>query len=116
MFVTRQLVESGTVSRAYLGVTLDRTFTQRTAERLGMVRAVGARVSGVTKGSPADTAGILPDDVILEFDGIPIDDDDHLVSLVSVTATDRTVSLIVFRNRERIALQMPVASREQFEK
>jgi serine protease Do len=116
MFVTRQLVESGTVSRAYLGVTLDRTFTQRTAERLGMVRAVGARVSGVTKGSPADTAGILPDDVILEFDGIPIDDDDHLVSLVSVTTTDRTVSLIVFRNRERIALQMPVASREQFEK
>ena len=116
MFVTRQLVETGTVSRAYLGVTLDRTFTQRTAQRLGMVRTVGARVSGVTKGSPADTAGLVPDDVILEFDGTPIDDDDHLVSLVSVTPTDRTVSLIVFRNRERLSLQMPVASREQFEK
>ena len=116
MFVTRQLVESGTVSRAYLGVTLDRIFTQRTAQRLGMVRAVGARVSGVTKGSPADAAGILPDDVIIEFDGTPIEDDDHLVSLVSVTPTDRTVSLGVFRNRERIELQLPVASREQFEK
>ena len=116
MFVTRQLVETGTVSRAYLGVTLDRTFTQRTAQRLGMVRTVGARVSGVTKGSPADTAGLVPDDVIIEFDGTPIEDDDHLVSLVSVTPTDRTVSLVVFRNRERLTLQMPVASREQFEK
>jgi len=115
LFVARQLVENGTVSRAYLGVTLDRTFTQKTAERLGMVRAVGARVSGVTKGSPADAAGIQPDDVILEFDGQPIDDDDHLVSLVSVTPTNRTVSLGVYRGRKRIELQMPVASREQFE-
>ena len=116
MFVARQLVDSGTVSRAYLGVSLDRVFTQRTAQRLGMVRAVGARVSGVTKGSPADVAGIVPDDVILEFDGLPIEDDDHLVSLVSMTPTNRTVTLSVFRNRERISLEMPVASREQFEK
>ena len=115
MFVARQLVATGSVARAYLGVTLDHLFNQRTAQRLGMVRAVGARVSGVTKGSPADTAGIVPDDVIIEFDGTPIDDDDHLVSLVSVTATDRTVSVVVFRNRQRISLQMPVASREQFE-
>ena len=115
MFVTRQLVATGSVARAYLGVTLDHLFNQRTAQRLGMVRAVGARVSGVAKGSPADTAGIVPDDVIIEFDGKPIDDDDHLVSLVSVTPTDRTVSVVVFRNRERISLRMPVASREQFE-
>ena len=72
-------------------------------------------MSGVTKGSPADIAGIVPDDVLLEFDGNPIDDDDHLVSLVSVTPTDRTVSLIVFRKRKQIVLQMPVASREHFE-
>jgi len=115
MFVTRQLVETGTVSRAYLGVTLDRVFTQKAANRLGMLRAVGAHVSGVTKGSPADVAGILADDVILEVDGEAIEDDDHLVSLVSVTPTDRTVTLIVFRNGERISLRMPVASREQCE-
>jgi serine protease Do len=114
-FVARQLVEQGAVSRAYLGVTLDRSFSQRSAERLGMVRAVGARVSGVTKGSPADAAGIRPDDVILEFDGQAVDDDDHLVSLVSVTPTDRTVTLGVFRGRQRVELRLPVASREQFE-
>ena len=115
LFVARQLVENGVVSRAYLGVTLDRGFSQKMAQRLGMTRAIGARVSGVTKGSPADVAGLVPDDVVLEFDGNAIEDDDHLVSLVSVTPTDRTVSLVVFRQRQRISLKMPVASREQFE-
>ena len=115
LFVARQLVENGVVSRAYLGVTLDRGFSQKMAQRLGMTRAIGARVSGVTKGSPADVAGLVPDDVVLEFDGNAIEDDDHLVSLVSVTPTDRTVSLVVFRKRQRISLKMPVASREQFE-
>jgi hypothetical protein len=37
------------------------------------------------------------------------------VSLVSVTPTNSTVKVTVFRNGERISLQMPVASREQFE-
>ena len=58
MFVSDQLVRTGTVSRAYLGVTLDKVFTQESAHRLGLVRPVGARVSSVTKGSPADIAGI----------------------------------------------------------
>ena len=115
MFVTKQLVETGSVSRAYLGVTLDRVFTQKAANRLGMVRAVGAHVSGVTTGSPADVAGVQADDVILEVDGVAIEDDDHLVSLVSVTPTNSTVTLTVFRNGERISLRLPVASREQFE-
>ena len=115
MFVTQQLVETGSVSRAYLGVTLNHVFSQKIANRLGLVRAVGAHVSGVTRGSPADVAGIQSDDVILEVDGAAIEDDNHLVSLVSVTPTDRTVTLIVFRDGRRMSLQMPVASREQFE-
>ncbi|NCA12218.1 PDZ domain-containing protein, partial [bacterium] len=115
MFVARQLVETGSVSRAYLGVKLHGAFTQRVAQRLGLVRPVGAHVKEVTKGTPADTAGIRPDDVIVEFDGTPIDDDDHLMSLVSITPTNTTVTLVVVRNQERITLEMPVASRSQFE-
>jgi len=72
-------------------------------------------VAAITKGSPADIAGIQVDDVIMEFDTTTIEDDDHLVSLVSVTPTNRTVTLGVFRNREIIHLSLPVATREQFE-
>ncbi|MFZ4731910.1 MAG: S1C family serine protease [Pirellulales bacterium] len=114
-FVARQLVENGKVARGYLGVALDKSFSRQSAERLGMVRAVGARVTGVTKGSPADAAGLLPDDVIIEFGGTPVDDDDHLVSLVSTTMTDREVDLVVFRDRQRVPLRLRVASRDQFE-
>jgi len=115
MFVARQLVETGVVSRAYLGVKLDNAFTQRSAQKLGMVRAVGAHVKEVTKGSPADAAGIRVDDVVVEFDDIPVEDDDHLVSLVSMTPTNSTVRLVVFREQGRLTLEMPVASRAQFE-
>ena len=115
MFVARQLVETGVVSRAYLGVKLDNAFTQRAAQRLGMLRAIGARVKEVTKGSPADIAGIHVDDVIVEFDNTPVEDDDHLVSLVSMTPTNSTVTLVVFREQGRLTLEMPVASRAQFE-
>jgi serine protease Do len=114
-FVARQLVEQGTVTRAYLGVSLDKNFSARSADRLGMLRPVGARVEGVTKGAPADLAGIRPDDVILEFDGRAIEDDDHLMSIVSMTPVDSEVDIVLFRNRERVGLRLCVACRQDFE-
>jgi len=115
LFVARQLVENGSVSRGYLGVTLDKEFSPRAAGQLGMVRPVGARVVAVTPGAPADTAGVRGDDVILEYDGTPVEDDDHLMSLVSMTPADRTVEVVIFRNRQRMPLRIPVASRSSFE-
>jgi serine protease Do len=115
MFVTEQLVEHGSVARAYLGVALDREFTPQEAHRLGMVRPVGARVEGVTGGAPAAKAGIRPNDVILEFDGQPVEDDDHLMSVVGMTTVDRTVTIVLFRDRDRVELRFPVARRTDFE-
>ncbi len=115
MFVARQLVENGAVDRAFLGVGLDKDFTQPEAHRLGLVRPVGARVESVTGGAPAAAAGIRPNDVILEFDGRPIEDDDHLMNVVGMTAVDRTVPVVIFRDRERVELQIPVARRTDFE-
>lgn len=115
MFVARQLVETGAVSRAYLGVALDKTFTLATAHKLGMTRPVGARVTGITPGSPAEEIGLLPNDVILEFAGNPIEDDDHLVSMVSMTPTNQKVRVRVFRNGQPLSLEVTVASREAFE-
>jgi serine protease Do len=115
MFVTEQLLKHGTVERAYLGVALDRDFTPEEASRLGMVRPVGARVEGVTVGAPAASAGVKPNDVILEFDGRPVEDDDHLMSVVGTTPVDQTVVVVIFRDRERINLDIPVARRTDFE-
>jgi serine protease Do len=114
-FVARQLVEQGSVSRGYLGVSLDGEFSQAEAHRLGMVRPVGARVEAVTAGAPAALAGMRPDDVVLEFDGRAVEDDDHLMSIVSTTPVSSTVEIVLFRDGERLPLRLTVASRQEFE-
>jgi serine protease Do len=81
-----------------------------------VVRPLGARVSGVTTGGPAENAGIRIDDVILEYNGVPVDDDDHLVSLVSMTPAGRTVTLRIFRDRSSRMIEVPVGIREAFER
>ena len=115
-FVARQLVENGSVARGFLGVGLDEEFTQREAHRLGMERPVGARIETVTLTSPADLAGMRPDDVVLEFDGRAVDDDDHLRSMVSTTPADTEVEVVLFRGGTRIPLRVRVASRDSFPK
>jgi serine protease Do len=72
-------------------------------------------VEAVTEGAPAALAGIRLDDVVLEFDGQPVEDDDHLMSLVSMTPVDATVEIVLFRDRERIPLRLAVASRKDFD-
>jgi serine protease Do len=114
-FVARELVERGSVARGYLGVALDREFTQADAHRLGMVRPVGAHVESVTEGAPAALAGMRPGDVVLEFDGRAVEDDDHLMSLVSMTPVATTVDIELFREGERLPLRLTVASRQDFE-
>ena len=115
VFVARQLLENGSVPRAYLGVALDNRFDADEAARLGLVRPVGTRVEMVTRGAPADLAGMRPDDVILEYEGRPVEDDDHLMSLVSMTPLDSMVEVVIFRDRERVPMRMKVASRKEFE-
>jgi serine protease Do len=113
-FVAQQLVENGSVARGFLGVRLDEEFTQREAHRLGMERPVGARIESVTLSSPADIAGIRPDDVVLEFDGRGVDDDDHLMSMVSTTPAGTEVDVVLFRDRARLPLRITAASRDSF--
>ncbi|MFM8735142.1 MAG: S1C family serine protease [Pirellulales bacterium] len=115
VFVARQLLENGSVPRAYLGVALDNRFDAVEADRLGLVRPVGTRVEVVTRGAPADLAGIRADDVILEYEGCVVEDDDHLMSMVGMTPLGRTVEVVIFRNGERLPVRMKVASRKDFE-
>ena len=54
-----------------------------------MSRPEGARVTGVTRNSPADQARLAIGDVILEFDGTRVEDDMHLINLVSLTPVNK---------------------------
>jgi serine protease Do len=114
MAVCRQLVERGTVTRAFLGVDLDRFFGPEMAAEIGLPRPTGARIKGVRPGTPAEAAKLQVGDVILRFNETAIEDDAHLVNLVSMTEIGQSVSLVILRERKPLTLTVKLADRSQF--
>jgi serine protease Do len=113
MLIADQLIERGTVVRAFLGVRLDSSFGPAEAAQLGMARPEGARVTGITRSSPAEQARILVGDVILEFDGTRVEDDMHLINLVSLTPVHKEVDVRLLREGRPMILRVRVANRAQ---
>ncbi len=113
MVVADQLIDHGSVVRAYLGVQLDATFTREEAIEAGLTRPEGARVTGVTPKSPAEKAMLQPGDVILQFNGHTVEDDDHLINLVSLTPVNKEIELQLLRERETIRLRVRVGNRSE---
>lgn len=70
--MSEQLRTTGRVQRGRLGVQIDQV-SKEVAESLGLTKTQGALVRGVEQGSPAEKAGLEPGDIILKFDGKPIE-------------------------------------------
>jgi len=113
--VMDQLLEYGKVSRAYLGVKLDPQFDLRTANQYGLDRVQGARVTLVYPNTPAARANLQTHDVILNFDGVDVQDENHLINLVSLTPIGRQVKLGVWRGGKRITLTITLADRSDLD-
>ncbi len=113
VYIARQLVEKGSVSRAFLGVLLDAEYNTEAAVRLGLPKRFGARIKSVTRNSAAEDAQLLEGDVILEYDGVRIEDDDHLINQVSLTPIGREVALRVFRGGRPMTVRVRVRERSQ---
>lgn len=114
MNIAQQLVEHGSVVRAFLGVTLDPKFNDAAAQKLGLPQLEGSHITAITPSSPAEEAKLQVDDVILQFNGVRIENDAHLVNLVSLTPVGRQVPLVVFRDRKVVTLLVKVGDRSKF--
>lgn len=119
--VAKQLVQEGAVATAYLGVVLDRDFSSRLSDdrklavQLGLKRARGALVKAITPGSPAATARFQEGDIVVEYDGVRVQDDDHLVNLVSLTPLNEVVSVNVIRKKQSYLVHVRLGRRQDFE-
>ncbi len=102
--VIDSLRKTGRVARAWLGVRIQ-TVTAEIAESLGLDSTAGALVASVTPGGPAEQAGIEPGDVILEFDGKPIEKMRSLPRIVAETPIGEEVSVIVWRKGKKVELR-----------
>jgi len=91
-----QLKESGRVSRGWLGVYIQRV-TPDLAKTFGLDKPRGALVSEVTRDGPAAGSGLQHGDVIVEFEGKPVETFNDLPRLVAATAPGSKVQLKVLR-------------------
>lgn len=110
-FVVGQLLDHGRVRRGYLGVELDEHFDIDAARRYSLDRKYGARVTRVFEKTPASQAGLRPDDIILNFDGIDVQDETDLINRVSLTPVNQRVRMIILRKGRKETLQVILAEK-----
>lgn len=94
--VQKQLRDKGRVSRGRIGVVIQEV-TRDIATSFGLDRARGALVNSVEKGSPADKAGVEASDIIVKFDGKPVEASGDLPRIVGGTRPGSQVQLEVLR-------------------
>ena len=97
----------GKVVRGRIGVQIS-TVPRQGFEDLGLKTRSGAIVAAVTPGGAAARGGIEPGDVILEFNGRPVNKTDELVKMVVATKPGTTVPVKVLRNKQQKTINVTV--------
>lgn len=105
--VVDQLKTEGHVSRGWLGVLIQEV-TRELAESFKMNKPQGALVSKVLPGSPAEKAGIKTGDIILEFNGAPIEQATALPPIVGQVKAGDSAKVIVLRDGRRQVLTVKI--------
>ena len=104
-----QLKATGKVERGWIGARIQ-PVTDDIAEAVGLDKSRGAMIGGVDPGSPAAQAKLQPGDVILAFDGKPIDRSRQLPRLVADTAPDTPVKVTMWRDGKEHEVDLKVAA------
>lgn len=113
-YVVDQLREHGSVTRGFLGVSIQQV-TSDLAKWFDLESGQGVIVSHVQPGSPADKAGIKRDDIILEYNGYKVEETGSFRSRVATTPTGTKAPIVVMRDGKRIELSVELGTLPQDE-
>jgi serine protease Do len=108
MNVADQLKAKGKVARGWLGVVIQ-LVDANLAKSFGLTKPQGALVSKIMAGSPAQQAGIQVGDIILSYNGEPLDTHAELPTLVGMTEIGKTATLKVRRNNQEMEVPVLIA-------
>jgi serine protease Do len=112
--VINQLIEYGRTRRGWIGVRIQMV-TDEIAQSLGLDKARGAMIAGITAGGPAEGSKLKRGDIILEFDGKPVTEMRHLPRIVAETPIDKKVELKFWRDGKEQSTSIKVAELEKAE-
>lgn len=110
-----QLLQNGKVSRGYLGVGIQ-DVTPDLAKSFGLDSERGALIASVYPGGPAEKGGIEAGDIVLSFDGKPLETSHDLPLLVSQMSVGSNVMVEVLRKGGKKTLQVQVGELEKAER
>ena len=109
--VAEQLIDDGTATHPYLGVSL-RQLTPAIQEELDVRVDHGAVVMSVDRDGPAPEAGVQAGDVVVEFGGDEIRTVEDLLTALRGTEPGDVVEIVVVRDGERTGLEVTIGARE----
>ena len=110
--IAAELLAGGKVRRAYLGVSSQ--VARLPAALAGLVagRDTGLLIVAVETGSPAETAGILLGDILVEFGGEAVTDTDSLQAQLGPGRIGQATPVSVLRGGELKTLSVSIGERE----
>jgi serine protease Do len=94
--VYNDIIRDGRVTRGSIGVQWDTNPKPEVLRAMGLKG--GVLVRDVKAGGPSEKAGLLPEDVIIAFNGKPVKDGDDLMALVADTPVGATAKVTVDRD------------------
>ena len=103
--IKHQLVENGTVTRGFLGVSLQ-PIDNDLAEAFGLDNTQGALVADIIEGSPAEKAGLKQGDIITKMNGNLVKNPNGLRNDIVLLPPETTVNLTINRNNK--IMNLPV--------
>ena len=112
--VIDQLIKFGETKRGWLGVRIQ-VVTKEIADVEKLDKPRGALVASVAEGGPSDKAGIKSGDIILEFNGVLINEMKELPKIVAQTAVGKTVNVKIWRNKKEITKKINLGRLETSE-
>ncbi|MDQ3124260.1 MAG: trypsin-like peptidase domain-containing protein, partial [Pseudomonadota bacterium] len=99
--ITDRLMRGETIQRGYLGVIIGNVDAD-TREGLDLpAGTTGAYITEVTKGAPADLAGLRPGDVVIRIDGDTIASSTELTRRVAEVQVGEPIRLEILRDGRR---------------
>jgi serine protease Do len=106
--IIEQLKATGKVERGWIGARVQ-PMTDELAETVGLDRLRGAMIAAVDPGSPAAQAKLQPGDVILSYEGAPIDRSRLLPRMIAATPPNKAVKLTVWRDGKEYEAELKTA-------
>lgn len=112
--IINQIIEGGSVKRAYLGVILQ-PLDKSLADAIGYDKIDGIVISEVLKDSPAAKAGLQQGDIIMAYNNTPVKSIAKFRNDIALMSPSSEITLLVYRDKKQITISAKLGSQSEGE-